>query len=195
LLLFLFVSCNLRPYPIENGNTVSKGDTIVEVEDTASDKYEWTWADAVRGEPEAILDSVTFADRQFKNINHVGYESATLPNGDKVSIINKGFEYVILEIHLVTTHYSADTTNLKYWSEAAGELLAQLKEGTKVGYSWQDGISIMKKYYAEYNEAELGKELDFSKLDSYRNYVTFDRISRLQENKFELVITFTVGPL
>lgn len=123
-------------------------------------------------------------------------ETTELPNGDKLTVRTWGCEYLVYTFKFETRQFSADTADLSYWYAAAEKLMTGMLGGTNVTLDLKKGVMFLS-YYAvkNHNNLKLGEEIDFGEPDSYRNFVTLDRIQTLSNGNNMVTVSFAEGPL
>jgi hypothetical protein len=119
-----------------------------------------------------------------------------LKNGERLIINNWGCEYFVLKFRIETERFQADTTNTIYWLDKAVILMKEIENGIDAPLNIQGGIESIRIHMASMDSRtyELGEEIVF-KDDIIRDFVTLDRVQRINDKRFALEISFATGPL
>lgn len=151
-----------------------------------------------RGQATPVLEKEDYPNATFTleadTISAI--ETTLLPTGDKLTVRTWGCEYLVYTFSFETSHFAADTTDLKYWYGAAQKLMTGMLGGTNASLDLKKGIMYLG-YYTVNNKGalKLGDEIDFSEPNSYNNFATLDRIERLANGNYTVSISFSEGPL
>lgn len=180
----------LKGVPVDS----SAADTIAAADPLVSE------LDCPRGLPEPALDSTAFKDWRFViNKERDGIETATLSNGDKLTIVHTGCEYVILSFRFETTRFNTQAANITGWYKNISGLLLEARKGIKndpVGLA--DGHTALVNYIdtrlKTVEELKLHEEIDYGGKD-IRSFVLFEKIVEQPGKPMLVEISFNVGPL
>lgn len=158
-------------------------------------------ADCPRAAAGPVVKKNVFPGARFvlQPDHHTGIETFTLPKGDKITIKQSGCEYYVLNIHLETSRFAADTTDLPYWGDAMLQLMREVNQGIHTPLEINKGLNKLSARLKasksnSKNRFKLEEEIDFGGPDP-REYLTIDRISQLADQRFLLEITFNYGPI
>lgn len=157
-------------------------------------------ADCPRAAATPVAKKSTFPDARFvlQPDHHTGIETFTLPKGDKITIKQSGCEYYVLDIRMETSRFAADTTDLPYWGDATIQLIREVNKGISTPLEISKGLNkLAARLQADKNSKDRLKqdeEIDFGGTDP-REYLTFNRISQLADQRFLLEIIFSYGPI
>jgi hypothetical protein len=166
--------------------------------DSVKTEDEFDYSDCIRGQAESVIKKTVYPNSTFRlnKDNHTGTETVDLENGDKLIINNWGCEYFVLTFRIETERFQADTTNTMYWLNKAAILMKEIQHGIDAPLNIQDGIEIIPIHLASMDNRiyELGEEIVF-KDDIIRDFVTLDRVQRINERRFAIEISFATGPL
>ncbi|MFM7855349.1 MAG: hypothetical protein ACKO96_26340, partial [Flammeovirgaceae bacterium] len=85
----------------------------------------------IRGQAESVINKSVYPNATFKlnEDNRTGTETVRIKNGDKLTINNWGCEYYALTFRFETNRFSADTTDINYWTDKGFELMREIKSG------------------------------------------------------------------
>ena len=75
-----------------------------------------------------------------------GVETVYFDNGDTLTIKNWGCEYYCLTFRFETSRFSADTSNLEYWFNAAYMLSTGMIAAVNAPVDIKDGINLLGSY-------------------------------------------------
>ena len=149
-----------------------------------------------RGQAVSVVKKEVYPNALFKlNDDHLsGTETIELKDGDKLVIKNWGCEYYVLTFRFETNRFKADTTDIKYWMDKAIILMSEIEKGLHAPLHISDGTAAIQTFLKSYKEYQLGDEI-VSKEGEIRDFVTFDRIQKLGDQRFAIEISYATGPL
>lgn len=166
----------------------------------AEDETDTTF-ECVRGKAEPVVKKEYFPNTRFilQPDSLTAIETIAFDNGDKLTIKNWGCEYYVLTFSFETVKFHKDTADLKFWYQAAKQLMTGILAGIDAPINIKRGLVFLESYYLKdeknnFKNLELGDEIDFEGND-IRYFVTLDRIEKLSANKFGVTLSFSVGPL
>lgn len=179
---------------IKKSTTVTKTTDTVAVTDTSD-------SECPRDKSSPVIKKSVFPDAQFalQADGRTGIETLTLTDGDKVTITQMGCEYFILKFKFETTHFAADTTDVRYWSNAALTFMRKVNKGLDVPLDVAEALNklsarIEQDKKASQNKLELGEEIDFGGPDP-RQYLIIERVSKLDNQRFAVEVSLSYGPM
>ncbi len=202
--MILLVGCETKKTSGQNeitSDTTNTDDTTVN-NSTASDSIktgdDFDNSECIRGQAESVTKKTIYPNAIFKinSDNHTGIETVDLKNGERLIINNWGCEYFVLTFRIETERFQADTTNTIYWLDKAVILMREIENGIDAPLNIQGGIEAIPIHMASMDSRtyELGEAIVF-KDDIIRDFVTLDRIQRINDKRFALEISFATGPL
>ena len=203
LVITLFISCGTKSSDesVIISDTVKitdQGETKAVAPDSAKGGEDLNYSDCIRGQAAPVVKKSVYPNAVFKLYpdNHTGIETMDLKGGDKLTIKNWGCEYYVLTFRFETGRFQADTTNTVYWLGKAALLMKEIQAGIDAPLNLQDGIEAVSIQLASMDSGSygLGEEIVF-KDDMIRDFVTLDRIQRINEQRFAVEISFATGPL
>lgn len=152
----------------------------------------------VRGHAESVTKKSIYPKAIFKlnPDNHTGVEIVDLENGDRLTIKNWGCEYYVLTFRIETDRFQADTTNMIYWLDKAVTLMKEIEGGIDAPLNISRGIEAISAHITSMDSRayELGEEIVFND-DVIRDFVSLDRVQKINERRFAVEISFATGPL
>lgn len=197
LLLFLLACCS---NPNSSTQTDDNADSLQEyatriVQESDSVLVE---EQCIRGQAESIIKKTIYPHSTFKlnKDNHSGTETVDLENGERLIIKHWGCEYYILTFRIEMERFQADTTNTVYWLNKAAILMNEIQDGIDAPLNLQGGIEAIPIHLASIDgrNYELGEEIIFHD-DVIRDFVTLDRVQKINDKRFAIEISFATGPL
>ncbi|WP_225000378.1 hypothetical protein [Cesiribacter sp. SM1] len=199
LLLVLIAACSQTDKHVDSSISISNTQEVKEplertptTEPTQPEIHEFN---CVRGAPEASLDLAVYPSRQFMLIESTSAtEAVDLNNGDKLIINHGGCEYYVQTYRFETTRWKADTTDLSFWYNKAVQLLSEIEKADQSPIDIKAGMNAIAKYIDQNKEMQLAYDLDFADSE-IREFVSLDRIEKLDHGKFAVEVTFAIGPL
>ena len=204
LTMILIVGCGTKSTSSQNeitSVTTNTKDTTESNEiasDSLTDSDRFDYSDCVRGQAESVTKKTIYPNAIFKlnADNHTGVETVDLKNGEKLIIKNWGCEYFVLTFRIETERFQADTINTIYWLDKAVILMKEIETGIDAPLNIAGGIEAIPLHTAlmDSRTYELGEEIVF-KDDIIRDFVTLDRVQRLNDKRFAVEISFASGPL
>ena len=157
--------------------------------------------DCIRGAAEPIIRKSVFPDSNFKlqSDKITGIETVNFDNGSKLIIKNWGCEYYCLTFRFETTRFQEDTTNLQFWYKKSVLLISEILNGLEAPTDIKKGTNSLVNYIDldlpnNYVNLKLKDEIDFGGED-IREYVTLDRIQKIDDKKYAIEISYITGPL
>jgi hypothetical protein len=154
--------------------------------------------DCVRGQAESVTKKTVYPNAIFK-LNpdkHTGTETVELQNGETLVINNWGCEYFVLTFRIEMERFQADTINTLFWLDKARILMSEIQDGIDAPLNLQGGIDAIPMHIASMDSRAytLGEEIIFED-GARREFVTLDRISKINDKRFAVEISFGIGPL
>jgi hypothetical protein len=153
----------------------------------------------VRGQAEPIVIKEIYPNTTFtvQPDSLTAIETIELDNGEKVIIKNWGCEYYVLSFQFETSKYNADITAMKYWYIISYKLMNEIKKGIDAPIDIEKGLQAFNDYISK-NVFDLDLDLEteiYYGENEIRNFVSLDNISKIENNRFSVTISFAVGPL
>jgi len=202
--MILVVGCETKKSSGQNeinSDTTNTANTTVNssiVSDSIKTSDDFDYSDCIRGQAESVIKMTIYPNAIFKlnSDNHTGVETVDLKNGERLIINNWGCEYFVLTFRIETERFQADTTNTIYWLDKAVILMKEIENGIDAPLNIQGGIEAISIHMASMDGRtyELGEEIVFND-DIIRDFVTLDRVQRMNDKGFALEISFATGPL
>lgn len=157
--------------------------------------------DCPRGASEPVIKKNVFPDTHFAlQADHkTGIETLVLKNGDKLTIKQSGCEYYILNFRFETSRFAADTADVAYWGDKALLLMRQVIHGLNSPLEINEALNklsarLEKDKSGSGNKLALKEEIDFGGSDP-RQYFTIDRITKLENHRYALMLSLSYGPI
>jgi hypothetical protein len=159
--------------------------------------------DCVRSVPEPIVKKSVFPKTTFKLTENkeypaekIGTETVRFNNGDSLVIENRGCETYSLSFRFTTAKFSANPNNSKFWYAKAIELVEQTKKGIrKVDVRLiSDGVAALKKYARRYKNPKYDEFIEV-RGGEIKEMVSLNKVRKLKGAKYEIEVSFGVGPL
>lgn len=159
--------------------------------------------ECVRTKPEPIIKKTIFSKTNFKleknkefPFQDVGFETVNFSNGDKLVIENTGCENYTLIFRFETSRFSGSPDNVRFWYEKAILLVNQTKKGVRATdlNLIVRGINALSLYMKKNKRLKYEEFLDFGGTE-IRDSVALKKVKRLKLNKFQVELSFGVGPL
>jgi hypothetical protein len=152
--------------------------------------------------PQAIINKAVFPKSKFvlKNIDYgavvvpLGLETVEFNNGDKLVITNSGCEYFMLSFQFETSQGKGDVTDAKYWFTRSVELMRQTEKGIDKSVGISRGIKALENYSKNNKNPLMDKNIDYGGQD-IRYFFKLEEVKKLDNNRFILRVSFSVGPL
>ncbi|WP_374949942.1 hypothetical protein [Mucilaginibacter sp.] len=175
----------------------SKSDTVISLPATKPTVTDTTQqSDCPRAASESVVKTNVFPNAHFnlQADRMTGIETFTLPEGDKVKIIQSGCEYYTLKFQIETARFAADTTDITYWENASVILMKEVNKGLHTPLEISKGLEKLSAQKNADKPLQLGDEIDFGGPDP-REYLSIDRIGQLAGQRYLIEITFSYGPM
>jgi hypothetical protein len=158
--------------------------------------------ECVRSIPRPIINKSVFPNTKFvlKNIDTggvvvpLGLETVEFENGDRLIITNGGCEYFTLSFQFETSQFARKITDTKYWFARSVELMRQIETGIDPSVNIQQGIQALENYTLKNPHPSIGQEIDYGGQE-IRSFVALTEVKRLTDQKFTVIVNFSVGPL
>ena len=159
--------------------------------------------ECVRAKPEPVIKTTKFANTSFrleKNkqapYQDVGYETVKFDNGDELEIENTGCENYTLIFKFRTKRFSKAQDDTKYWYAKAVEMLELVKPGIVYENSAfvTRGTAALKKHTAGKKALKYGDSIDFGKGEIGES-VVLEKVTSLDDGRYEVKVSFGIGPL
>jgi hypothetical protein len=154
-----------------------------------------------RGVAEPIVLNSVFPNSYFKlqTDNFSGIEIVEFDNDERLIITNQGCDSFWLTFRFETSRFKEDTTNLLFWYKTSVLLMNEILEGLNSPINIGRGTNELKKFINSqetnaFANLKLHEEVDFGG-DEIRDYVSLDRIQKIDNDKFAIEISFVTGPL
>lgn len=151
----------------------------------------------VRGQAEPIVKRDLYPKGTFtlQSDSLTAIETIEFDNGERVIIKNWGCEYYVLTFRFETSKYNADTTAMKYWYVNSSKLMTELINGLDAPLDIEKGLVALNDHISKIVfELEIGTEIDYGE-NEIRSFVSLDNIERIEKNRFEVTMSFALGPL
>jgi hypothetical protein len=157
--------------------------------------------DCIRGQAEPIIKKTVFPNTKFilQQDSLTAIETVIFDNGDKLTIRNWGCEYYMLTFRFETSRFEDDTSNIQYWYKKTVLLVSELYKGLDAPIDIKKGINNLINHIDldmlnNYENLKFGQEIDFGG-DEIRDFVTLEKVERLNDKKYAITISFSTGPL
>ena len=149
-----------------------------------------------RGQAEPVTRKTIYSNATFKlnEDNLTGTETVGLKNGDRLTIKNWGCESYALTFRFETERFHSDTTDINYWIDKGLLLMKEIKNGLDAPLNIEGGEAAIKDYLKENKEYKLGDWVDYGN-KTIPTTLTIDRIQKLNDKRFAIELTYSVGPL
>ena len=184
----------------KNNEVIPKQTQIKKISNSETENDEAD-TDCTRGKAEPIIKKSVFPNTTFKiqPDKLTGIEVVNLNNGDKLIIKNWGCEYYVLTFRFETSRFQEETTNLPFWFKKSVILLSEITSGIDSPINIKDGIEkllikIDDEQKNNYQNLTLEDEIDFGGED-IRDFITIDKIEKINDRKYAIEISFSKGPL
>jgi hypothetical protein len=155
-------------------------------------------SDCIRGEASSVTIKEVYPHAVFKPdvANQTGSETVELKNGERLIIKNWGCEYFVLTFRIETERFQNDTTNTVYWLGKAAILMDEIQRGIDAPLNLQGGIDAIAVHLASLDSESyiFGKEIVYNE-DAIQEFVTLDRVQRINGKRFAIEVSFAKGPL
>lgn len=158
-------------------------------------------SECVRATPERIFKKrvfpqATFALRKNKSFpfEQIGTEKLTLKNGDKLTVKNFGCENYSLSFRFETARFSRRVNDTKFWYKTAVQLIRQTIKGLRAPGLIVRGTEALNLYIKNNKKLEFEAEIDFGG-SGIRDVASVSKVKRRGGKKFEVEVSFGVGPL
>jgi hypothetical protein len=203
LLIVLLSACN------QHGNKPLQQQAVTKLSQTTSAAPTGTITDTdsiatdecPRGAAEPVIKKDIYPKARFalQPDKRTGIETLDLPNGDKLTINQSGCEYYVLTFRFETSRFTADTTDIIYWSTVALAMMQQVNKGLDTPLEIDVAL---KKLSARIDKDELGTEdklklddeIDFGGPDP-RQYLIISRIQKIGNQRYAVELSLNYGPI
>lgn len=159
--------------------------------------------DCVRAVPVPIIKKSVFPNTTFKLSENkeypaekIGTETVKLNQSDSLVIENRGCENYTLTFKFTTAKFSTALSNTKFWYAKAIELVEQTKKGIRKEdiRLISDGIATLKKYARNRKNPKYENHLIYNDSE-IKESVALKGVKKLKNGKYEIEVSFGVGPL
>lgn len=208
IVIFTLVSCSqngrrpadkveMKEIPSQNEGSVKPDQRKSTAKKDVSN--EWKWEDCVRSIPEPVCKKNAFKNHSFRldstsGPTYIGNEQFTTKYGDVIRIKNCGCEYYTLQFEILTRRFSGEPNDLVYWNDVLIQILKTFDKNLEGGITISDGYDVLREYYNNAESPALGVQQTYGESE-IGHFVTFDKIVMMEKTKYELGVTFSVGPL
>jgi hypothetical protein len=198
-----FASCSTKQLGNEKeGDTVNVSggatQTLHDSIDSVNAGEVWDESGCIRGQAEPVVKKSIHPDVVFRlnSDNHTGTETVNLKHGERLIIKNWGCEYYVLTFRFEQERFQGETTNTVFWLEKAAVLMSEIEGAIEAPFDIKGGVDKIRLYLASLDSTayQLGEEIVLED-DVMRDFITLDRIERINEKKFAVEISFATGPL
>jgi hypothetical protein len=182
--------------PLDTTKTANITENESMVTDSVVAEDDFDYSDCVRGQAQSVIKKAVYSNSILKlNPDHLtGTETVDLPQGERLIIRNWGCEYYVLTFRFETERFQADTTDIKYWLDKAVILMNEIEKGLDAPLNIQGGTLAAADHLKQLKDYALGEEIVYDSGD-IRDFVTFDRIHKINNKKFAIEISYATGPL
>ncbi|MGI8494894.1 MAG: hypothetical protein ACR2L1_06230 [Pyrinomonadaceae bacterium] len=159
--------------------------------------------DCVRAIPEPIIKNQVFPKTSFKLVKgksypfeSVGYEKVQIKDGLNLTIINSGCENYTLTFRFEVSNLSHNIKDANFWYGKAVELMLMVKKGIRS----QDtglitkGTNAINSYIKKNRELKYENYIDFGGSE-IRDVVVVDKVKKQGLKKYQIEISYSIGPL
>jgi hypothetical protein len=157
--------------------------------------------ECVRAKPEPIINNAIFAETTFKlekNIEfphqEIGFEAVLFKNGDTLVVEHSGCENYTLVFRFETERFSNNTEDSAAWYKNAISLMEQTIKGIREPNLMIRGTKALKSHLKKTKTPKFDESIDFGG-DEIRSSVSVKTVEKKSENKYEVQVSFGIGPL
>jgi hypothetical protein len=100
----------------------------------------------------------------------------------------------VLTFRFETTRFQADTTDINYWMDKIVILMTEIENSIDAPLDIPAGTLATRNYLNANKTYSLGEEIVFDD-DIIRDFVTFDRVQWIGDEKYAIEISYATGPL
>jgi hypothetical protein len=168
--------------------------TRTEIVDTAK-MTDHEVSNCIRGKAGPVVRKTVYSKSTFKlnEDNRTATESIEFSEEEKLVIHNWGCEYYALTFRFETERFHADTTDINFWIDKGLLLMKEIRNGVDTPLDIPGGEVALQNYLTK-NEYKLGDRIDYGN-ETISNTVTIDRIQKINDKKFAIELTYSIGPL
>ncbi len=162
-----------------------------------------------RGVAKPVLDKSDLPDAKFtlQSDSLTGAETATLKNGDKLTLENWGCEYYINTFSIETgcCKDAPKTDSPEYWMKQAVTLMTQLIGAYNGPLDLKKGVMLLQSHVDadkinHYKNIQFGNEINISNTSdtstsAVREYITVGKVEKTADGRYRFEITLSKGPL
>ncbi len=185
----------------EQNGTVDADSTKEESERTRAGTVDTTKltdhyvSDCIRGRAEPVVRKTVYSKATFKwnEDNRTATESIELNGGEKLVVHNWGCEYYALTFRFETERFQADTTEINFWIDKGLLLMKEIRNGVDSPLDLLGGEVALKNYLTK-NEYNLGDGIEYGN-ETIPSTLTIDRIQKINDKRFAIELTYSIGPL
>lgn len=124
----------------------------------------------------------------------VGYETARLKNGDRLTIKNYGCENYSLSFRFETSRFSGSVGDARIWYENAVRLIEPLIKNVPNEDLFASGTKALKSFIKNNRTLKFEDQIDFGGTD-IQSVASVSRPRKLKNGKREITVSFGIGPL
>jgi len=157
--------------------------------------------ECVRATPEPIIKKEVYPQTTFvlqKNksfpFNDIGFETVKFRNGDKLTIEHSGCENYTLIFRFETSRYNGKPADARFWYKKAVQLMQQAKKGFGSNNLIDRGMKALNSYIKNNRTLRFAKEISFGG-EVIRDVVFFNQVKKRKGNRYEVELSFGIGPL
>ncbi len=145
-----------------------------------------------RAIPEPILNHSIFSDSKFVLRSPMeGIETATLKNGDHITIRNYGCEYYNLDLQFDIVATERSTTHLGSWYAISAKELLAIAPGNKAPVKFAKIATILRR--VSRHPVPLHHEIEIEP-GEIRTSITLQQI-KVRKDRAVVMLTIVIGPL
>lgn len=203
LAVLLVIGCGSKNNPAQNEGTVDPSkaadvnfDDTINNQDRETDHFDYS--ECIRGVATPVVNKQMFPNAVFKlnPDNHTGIETVNLRNDEKLVISNTGCEYYVLMFRIETERFQADASNTAYWLQKSTVFMKEIESGIDAPLNIQSGIKAIVNRATTMEDSlyQVGDEIVYHQ-DLIREFVSLDRVQRIDDKRFAIEISFSKGPL
>jgi len=126
--------------------------------------------------------------------NDIGFETVKFTNGDKLTIEHSGCENYTLIFRFETSRYNGKPADARFWYKKAVQLMQQAKKGFGSNNLIDRGMKALNSYIKNNRTLRFAKEISFGG-EEIRDVVFFNQVKKRKGNRYEVELSFGIGPL